>query len=74
MPRSTCRKGWGAGLIGAAHRHVVLALVAGAVPLSAQSVPQRAQIEAFRDSVGAASDSASLLGAQRALIGHASQE
>lgn len=42
--------------------------------LAAQSPAQRAQIEAFRDSISTASDSVALLSAEKLLITHASRE
>ena len=46
-------------------RYVGVFLVVGVLPLSAQSPAQRTQIEAFRDSIGAVSDSTALLVAEK---------
>src|ERR1019366_7575805 len=55
-------------------RYLGACLLVAAVPLSAQSADQRAQIEAFRDSLTAISDSFPLLTAEKILIAHASHE
>ena len=59
---------------GARARYVGVFLVVGVMPLSAQSPAQRMQIEAFRDSIGAVSDSTALLAAEKEMIAHASRE
>jgi Tetratricopeptide repeat len=60
--------------IGAAIRSLAVCLLVGAMPLSAQSTSQRAQIELFRDSIVAVTDSMPLLAVEKALIVHASHE
>lgn len=55
-------------------RYLGACVLVGATPLSAQSATQRLQIEAFRDSIGAISDSTPFLAAETNLIAHASHE
>jgi tetratricopeptide (TPR) repeat protein len=74
MPESLSSGAWRGARIGDVIWSIGISLLVTTVPLPAQSVAQRAEIEAFRDSIGAISDSVPLITAEKLLIAHASHE